>query len=110
MKDYLVEQLKRPAPLLVLNRVGLSSANELSTKEFAKNYGHEVALHLPFVHEVVAATAQGELLSSSSKLAGVLAPLTSLARSLCGELAGEAGVGATRETGGGLLQRLKGKK
>ncbi len=107
LKDYVVEQLKRPVPLMLLNRVGLSAANELSTKEFAKNYGHEVRTQCPFVPEVVAATAQGELLAGP-KLAGVLNPLHSLARELAGEIEGTEEEKPARE--GGMLARLKGRK
>ena len=107
IKDYLVDQLKRPVPLVVLNKVGVSAANELSAKEFAKNYGHDVRAQFNFLHEIVAATAQGELLSATPKLNATLNPLRSIAR----EFMGKADEGEEPQTsGGGLLGRLKGKK
>ncbi len=108
LKDYIVENLKRPAPMVLLNRVGLSATNELSVKEFSKNYGHEVTTHCNFVHEVVAATAEGELLAGA-KVNGVLQPLQALARELQGALEGAEEEKPARESGG-LLGRLKGKK
>ena len=108
IKDYLVDQLKRPAPLVVLNKVGVSAANELSAKEFAKNYGHEVRAQFHFTHDIVAATAQGELLSATPKLNALLNPLRAIAREFIGET-GDDDAKAAPEAGG-LLSRLKGRK
>jgi pilus assembly protein CpaE len=108
LRDYLVETLKRPTPMLVLNRVGMSATNELSVKEFAKNYGHEVTAQLPFMHEVVEATVQGELLASNQKLKPLLIVLRNLSRQLVGEE--EVEDEASVKSGGSLLSRLKGKK
>jgi pilus assembly protein CpaE len=109
LKDYLVDTLKRPLPLVVLNRVGLSSANELSAKEFAKNFGHEVSSQCSFMHEAVAATAQGELLSSTPKLNAVLNPLRKLANTILGDMEAEEDT-PVAGGGGSLLARLKGRK
>ena len=109
LKDYVVDTLKRPAPMMLLNRVGLSAGNELSPKEFAKNYGHEVSAQCSFVHEVVAATAQGELLTAVPKLNAVLNPLRALTKRLVGELASDDTEKPARE-GGSLLGRWKGRK
>ena len=108
LRDYLVENLKRPAPMLLLNRVGLSTANELSVKEFAKNFGQEVAAQLPFIHEAMEATAQGELLAGNPKLKPMFVSLRRLARELVGE--GEEEETTQPSGGGSLLARLKGKK
>jgi pilus assembly protein CpaE len=108
LRDYLVETLKRPTPMLVLNRVGMSATNELSVKEFAKNYGHEVTAQLPFMHEVVEATVQGELLASNPKLKPLLITLRNLSRQVVGEE--EVEDEASVKSGGSLLSRLKGKK
>ena len=105
--DYLVENLKRPAPMLLLNRVGLSASNELSIKDFAKNYGHEVAAQFPYLQEALAATAQGELLTSMPKLNALVTPLRKLAKTLLGSDGDDA---AKPTAGGSLLGRLKGKK
>ncbi len=110
IKDYLVENLKRLTPLVVLNKVGVSAANELSAKEFAKNYGHDVRAQFHFMPEIVAATAQGELLSVTPKLNHVLNPLRGIAREFMGETPGDEKDDATQEKAGGILSRLKGKK
>ena len=107
IKDYLVDQLKRPTPLLIMNRVGISPTNELPQKEFAKNYGHDVAAQFAYMHEVIAATAQGDLLNSVPKLKTLLAPLRALAQSIIGVDEEEDEETAT---GGSLLTRLLGKK
>lgn len=109
IKDYLVDQLKRTAPMVVLNRIGLSAANELSAKEFTKNFGHEVSGQLNFMHDIVAATAQGELLTSTPKLNATLNSLRAIARSIMGD-GEEQETKATTEGGGSLLSRLKGRK
>lgn len=109
IKDYLVEQLKRPVPLVVLNKVGVSAANELSAKEFAKNYGHDVRAQFNFMHDIVAATAQGELLSATPKLNNALNPLRSIAREFMGSEAPDEDE-AEQSSGGGILGRLKGRK
>lgn len=108
IKDYVVDTLKRTAPMVVLNRVGLSAANELSAKEFAKNYGHDVSAQLHFMQDAVAATAQGDLLNSTPKLNALLAPLRSIAKNIMGADEEEAKPAA--QGGGSLLARLKGRK
>lgn len=109
IKDFLVDHLKRPAPIMLLNRVGLSSGNELSAKEFAKNFGQEPAAQLAFMQEVIAATAQGELLTSSPKLSALAASLRGLAKRIGGvkpeQKKSEQTAGANS-----LMARLKGKK
>lgn len=110
IRDYLVEQLKRPEPMLLLNRVGLSTTNELSTKDFAKNFGHEVTGQLAYMHEAIAATAQGELLSNSPKLSTLLSPLRSIAHTVMGAENAEEVAKESVSGGASLLARLKGKK
>ena len=108
LRDYLVDTLKRPAPMLLLNRVGLSSANELSVKDFAKNVGQDVVAHLPFIHEAIEATAQGELLASNPKLKPLLSALKNIARQMVGE--GEEEESESPAGGGSFFARLTGKK
>jgi pilus assembly protein CpaE len=106
IKDYLVDTLKRPVPKLVLNRVGISAANELAAKEFAKHYGHAVSAALPFMHEAVAAGAQGELWHVDSKLRPLMQAMRGLAQTLVGDATTDA---ASRAPRAGMLARLKGK-
>lgn len=108
VKDYLVDQLKRPAPRVILNRVGLSQNNELSPQEFAKHYGHEVAAKFNFLHEVVGQTARGELQAPLPKLAGSMNQLRSLLRELLE--VGEEEATAAAPAKGGLMALLKGGK
>ncbi|MDX2096006.1 MAG: AAA family ATPase [Alphaproteobacteria bacterium] len=110
LKDYLVDTLKRPVPQVILNRVGLSAANELSAKEFAKNYGHAPVAQFAFLHEVVAQTAQGELLDTLPKLNVLMNPLRALARTLLGTLEEKDAPPPQKATAGALLARLKGGK
>lgn len=106
IRDYVVDTLKRPEPLIMLNRVGVSPANELSYKEFAKNYGHAVTSLLPFMHEAIAASAQGALLMSVPKLAPMVNMHKKLARSILGEMTADAG----KPKNASLLGRIKGSK
>lgn len=104
-KDYIVDVLKRPAPHMVVNREGLAGKQELPRAEFAKHVGMSPALHLPFLTEVIAATARGETLLSDTKLSAIAGPLRQFATQLSGKEAVE------KSTGGrtiGML--LKGKK
>ncbi len=109
IKDYVVEHLKRSAPMLLLNRVGLSANNQLSTKEFAKNFGQDVAAQLPYVQEAIAATAQGELLSHTPKLSAMLSPLRKIAHGIVGTTAAKEAKPAAA-AGSSLFARLSGKK
>lgn len=84
LKDYVVEQLKRPAPLLVINREGIAGKQELSMGDYAKHYGGTPTLRLKFLADAYAASAQGELLVKNPKLASALEPLRSLAAKLSG--------------------------
>ncbi len=108
-RDYMIEHVKRPAPVLLLNRVGLSSANEISAKEFAKHYAHEVVAELPYLQEAIAATAEGHLMMDVPKLQPLVQPLRGLARQFSGtkEEAKQAGESPKL---GGLLGRVMGKK
>lgn len=108
LKDYVVDQLKRPMPLLILNRVGLSASNELTPQEFGKHYGHEPAAKFNFMHEIVGQTARGELQETMPKMAGMVNHLRILARELL-ELAQDAHVKAA-PTKGGIMAMLTGKK
>lgn len=107
LKDYLVDGLKRPAPLVVLNRVGLSSANEITARDFEKNYGHAVSASLPFMHEAVAVGAQGELLNTVPKLSAILTPLRGIAKQVAGTDDNET---EASEKSGSILNRFLGKK
>ena len=108
LHDYLVEHMKRPLPMLLLNRVGLSASNELSSKEFIKNYGHEIAAQLPFLHEAIAATGEGALMSNIAKLSPLLTPLRKIAKTIIGDTATDSE--KTKTGGTSLMGRLKGKK
>lgn len=109
LKDYVVETLKRPVPQLLLNRVGLNGGNELSAKEFSKNFGQDVRATLGYLPEVVAATAQGELLANTPKLQPVVKPLRMLVGGMLG--ASEAAKDEDEEAGPtSLITRILGKK
>jgi pilus assembly protein CpaE len=84
LKDYVVDGLQRPAPLLLLNRVGMVAKHELAVKDFAKHYGSAPALQLPYLPEMVAAGADGKLPIANAKLAAALSPLAELLQTLTG--------------------------
>jgi pilus assembly protein CpaE len=106
IKDYLVEQLKRPAPLLVLNREGIGGKQELPTKDFTKHFGSPPAAQIKLLAEAYAASAQGELLVNNPKLKAALDPLRALAARISGVSAVEAVPGET----GGWRSKLKPRK
>lgn len=84
LKDYLVDQLKRPAPLLLLNREGMAAKQELSLGDFTKHFGAAPVVRIPFIAEALAASARGELLSANAKTAPAMAGLRQLAQRLTG--------------------------
>lgn len=84
IKDYLVETLKRPAPIVVVNHQGLHAKQELPKGDFAKHYGGKPELSLPHVEAVMATTARGDLLIEEAKCQAVVEPLRQLATQLVG--------------------------
>ncbi len=112
LKDYLVDHAKRPAPLLVLNRIGMSSANEISSSEFAKHFGQTAVAECAFVEEIIAATANGEMLSEGKKADAVITSIRQLAQQLLGseEAPQNSDVSEAATTKSSLLARLMGRK
>lgn len=106
IRDFVVDHLKRPEPMLLLNRVGLSGSNELPPKEFAKNYGHAVTAQLAFSHEAIAASAEGTLMMNAPKLGAALGTLKKLAKSMIGDALEDED--DEKSGGKSLLGRLKG--
>lgn len=106
-RDYLVDHLKRPAPIMVLNRVGQSKENELSKQDFAKHFGHAASLELHFAHDAISANAEGQLWTEKPKLNSQLQALRGLSKQLFDfDNAG----GPADEKTGSMLQRMIGKK
>lgn len=85
LKHYLTDILKRPAPITLLNRVGFAPRHELSVKEFAKYYGAEPSLQLPYLADAITAHAEGELLLTHKKVGPAFAPLWKLGETLYGK-------------------------
>lgn len=108
IKDFLVDQLKRPAPILILNREGLSSKQELSTSDFTKHFGAAPLAQIKLLPEAYAASAQGELLISNPKLKPALEPLRSLAARMTGIEINDA-TGNPAEAKPSLFDKLKKK-
>lgn len=84
LKDYLVDGLKRPAPMLLLNRIGMVAKHALSVQDFTRHYGQAPALQLPYLTDIIAAGADGTLLLSHPKLSAALAPFEALIGTLSG--------------------------
>lgn len=76
IRDYVVEQLKRPAPLLLINREGMADGkSELPVAEITKHYGAAPLGRIPLIPEAFALNAEGKLLTQQPKIAKSLAPL-----------------------------------
>lgn len=85
LKNWLVESLKRPAPLLVFNRDGLAPKQQPPRAQLSKHLGLEPVAIVPFNPEIIAATASGDTLFATPKLAPLTAPLKTLAAQLAGK-------------------------
>lgn len=85
IKDYLVDTLRRPAPLVVMNRKGLNGKFELPKSDFTKHYGAAAAAELPYLAEVADAMNRGELLLADAKCKPVVDPLRHLAAKFTGK-------------------------
>jgi pilus assembly protein CpaE len=108
IKDLVVDSYKRALPKIILSRTGMSSAHELSAKEFAKSYGEEAVATVPFQPEIMATNALGELISAQGKTANAHAAIAGIARSIIGDVAKSDGEMTVPSRS--LLSRLKGGK
>ena len=107
IRDYVVEQLKRPAPLLLINRDGIGGErSQLSIHDLTKHYGAAPVGTIPLLPEAFGASAEGTLLIRQPKLAQALAPLHTLI-SRVGDFAATSSSVAEKKTG--LFSRLKPK-
>lgn len=84
IRDFLVDGVKRPAPLLVINREGLQPKSQLSHAAITKHVGLEIALTLGFNEEIADTVARGEPLLDNPKLKKLLEPVCHLADGLMG--------------------------
>jgi pilus assembly protein CpaE len=105
VKDFVAEQLKRPAPLLFINREGIAGKHGLPVSDFTKHYGTSPAARLPWLPDAMGAAAQGELLLNDRKLSPALEPLRQLAERISGVTSSTDDDAPT-----GLLAKLRGKK
>lgn len=80
VKDYVVDTLKRPAPMIVINREGYSSKTEPSRNEFAKHLGTDPVAHVPFMAGIIAASGKGDDVAADKKLKAAIEPLRVLAK------------------------------
>lgn len=108
IKDYVVEQLRRPAPKVISNREGLHGKHELSTADFEKHYGGKIMLHVPFISEVFAAASAGELAAKVVKQAALQQPLNELAQHVAGIRKPAATKEASKSGLGNILKPKKG--
>lgn len=107
IKDYVVDQLRRPIPKVVGNREGIYGKHELSHADFEKHFGAKVMVHVPFVVDIFAAAAAGELAAKAVKQPALQQALNELAQ----HVAGIKKPAATKESGkSGLGSILKPKK
>ena len=106
IRDYIVEQLKRPVPHLFIN--GEGRTQELNLGDIAKHYGTAPAARLAHLPEAAEATAQGELLTQQKKLKNALKPLRELAVRISGVEANDTEEEA-ETSGTSLFAKLKRK-
>lgn len=85
VRDYVVETLKRPTPMIVINREGYSSKTEPGRSEFARHLGTEPAAHVPFMAGIITATGKGDETASDKKLKAAIDPLRELAKLFLGQ-------------------------
>ncbi|MEJ0010830.1 MAG: cellulose synthase operon protein YhjQ/BcsQ [Alphaproteobacteria bacterium] len=105
IKDYIVDTLRRPAPLIVVNRAGLAPKHELAKGDFTKHYGAAEITELPYALEAFAAVNRGETLLENAKAK----PLADKLRGLAARLLGSEATTEKPEKAEGLLGFLKGK-
>ncbi|MBN8543555.1 MAG: AAA family ATPase [Alphaproteobacteria bacterium] len=67
IKDYVVEQLHRPAPKIISNREGMYGKHELKLADFEKHIGTKISAHVPFTADIFVAATQGELAAKAVK-------------------------------------------
>lgn len=84
VRDYLVETLKRPAPMIVINREGYASKTEPSRAEFAKHLGTDPTAYVPFMAGIITATGRGDDTATDKKLKAAIDPLRALAKQFLG--------------------------
>lgn len=99
VRDYLVDTLKRPAPMIIINREGYSAKTEPSRGEFAKHLGMEPAAHVPFMAGIIAATGKGDDTASDKKLKAAIDPLRALAKQFLGTEEEHAAAGKNDKRG-----------
>lgn len=104
LKDYCSDTLKRKSLHILINREGLSAKQEIPKAEFTKHLGSEPAARLPFIADIMAITAQGQLLLDEPKAAAVASTLRKLTRTWLGHDA------SSTPAAKGIASLFKGKK
>lgn len=79
LKDLLTDTLKRPAPIVIVNRIGLAARHELSRGDLTKHYGEAAAFEIPYAAEAFGAMSRGETLLENPKGKPLTDPLRRLA-------------------------------
>lgn len=90
VKDYVADTLKRPAPMIVINREGYSSKTEPSRSEFARHLGTEPSTYVPFHAGIISATGKGDNTAADKKLTSAIKPLRELSMKFAGQPDDEA--------------------
>lgn len=103
MQDLIKDTLRKPQPLIVLNRLGCAPKHEIAKSDFEKHLSRAVDVSIPYVIEAISIAANGELLFDSTKNTALKSAYTSLADLLTGEAAEK-----TKTKKSGLLAKVKG--
>lgn len=106
IKDYISDTLKRPAPMVVINREGYSAKTEPSRAEFNKHLGAEPIAYVPFHAGIISATGKGENTAADKKLSAAMKPLRELSR----QFSTEESDADTASTKGKAAAKPKGRK
>ncbi len=78
LRDIVVDEMKRPEPMVVASRVGLAPKHEVKSSEFSKFYGQNVAVNVPYVEDAYAAAATGDMLYDMTEDASFKAQINML--------------------------------
>jgi len=67
IRDIVVDELKRPEPMMVASRTGISAKHEVKPSEFSKYYGYDLSAAVPYSEDAYASSATGDMLYEVTK-------------------------------------------
>lgn len=85
LQDLIKDTLRKPQPLVVLNRAGYAPKHEIVKADFEKHFGRGVDISIPYAMEAVSIAANGDMLFDACKNLALKSAYTSLASLITGE-------------------------